>query len=148
MIAKPDNSIGIIQQNIKLLDSFHQFETFTALLNVRMYFDNNSAVDAGIDLYGGSVDSCTLNSLYLQGRMMILELLFNVITESKSAVSSDSLRICSCKDVLTGSYHPEPVYPGAIVEVPVIALGQRNGRTRAVIRTINTTITTSQLELF
>ena len=62
MIAKPDNSIGIIQQNIKLLDSFHQFETFTALLNVRMYFDNNSAVDAGTDLYGGSVDSCTLNS--------------------------------------------------------------------------------------
>ena len=36
------------------------FINLTALLNVRMYFDNNSAVDAGTDLYGGSVDIAVL----------------------------------------------------------------------------------------
>ena len=45
-----------IQQHTKLLDTFYQFKTFIGL-NVRMYFDNNSAVEAGTDLYGGSVDN-------------------------------------------------------------------------------------------
>ena len=45
-----------IQQNTELLDTIHQFKMFIDLLNVSMYFENNSAVEAGTDLYGGSVD--------------------------------------------------------------------------------------------
>ena len=137
-----------IQQETKQLHSFDQFKTFINSLNVNhtMYFDNNRAVEAGADLYGGSVDNCTSNSFDFardyRGSTDISGYLFDVIMESTPAISSDPLHICTCsRDGLTnctGSYHPEPVYPGGILEVPVIALGQRNGTTPAVIQVINT----------
>ena len=139
-----------IQQNMQLLDSVHQFETLIDSLNVShtMHFDNNSAVEAGSDLYGGSVDSCTLNNitisqLFEDGNTVLTGYLFDVITssETKPAVSSNPLYICTCRYGLTdctGSYDPEPVYPGGTVEVPVTALGQRNGTTAAVIQVVDT----------
>ena len=137
-----------IQQNTELLFSFRQFKTFIDLLNVRMYFENNSAVEAGTDLYGGSVDNCTLNSFeflkHYDDSRAISGYLFDVITEKKSAISSIPLHICTC----TGSYHPEPVYPGGTLEVPVIAFGQRNGTTPAVIHVTDTSnnVSISNLE--
>ena len=114
-------------------------------VNHTMHFDNNSAIEGGTDLYGGSVDSCTLNQLSLLyfASTDLSGYLFDVITssENKAAISSDPLHICTCKDGLTnctGSYHPEPVYPGGTLEVPVIALGQRNGTTAAAIQVTDT----------
>ena len=106
-------------------------------------FDNNSAVEAGNDLYGGSVDKCTFNRLPCKRSGY----LFDAITscENKPTISSDPLHICTCRDDLTyctGSYHPEPVYPGGTLEVPVIALGQRNGATIAVIEVTDASNTT------
>ena len=144
-----------IQTNVVPLHSFYQFKAFIALLNVTMYFDNNSAVEAGTDLYGGSVDNCTLNSFeflnYYDDSRAISGYLFDAITENKSAVSSDPLHICTCSDGLincSGSYHPKTVYPGGTLEVPVIALGQRNGTTAAVIQVTDTSnsISISNLE--
>ena len=133
-----------------------QFQCIVALnssylpnLNHTMCFTNNSAVEAGTDLYGGSIDSCfnplqkcvdNLTPPIASGKI------FDAITscENKPAVSSDPLHICTCRDVLTncnGSYHPEPVYPGGTLEVPVIALGQRNGTTAAVIQVTDTSKT-------
>ena len=136
------------QQKTKRLKSLDRFKAFINSLNVNhtMYFDNNRAVEAGADLYGGSVDNCALNSFkfarHYRGSTDISGYLFDVIMESTPAISSDPLHICTCsRDGLTnctGSYHPEPVYPGGILEVPVIALGQRNGTTPAVIQVINT----------
>ena len=136
------------QQKSKRLTSFDRFKAFINSLNVNhtMYFDNNRAVEAGADLYGGSVDNCALNSFKFarryRGSTDISGYLFDVIMESTPAISSDPLHICSCsRDGLTnctGSYHPEPVYPGGVLEVPVIALGQRNGTTPAVIQVVNT----------
>ena len=114
-------------------------------LNVSITFYNNSAAEAGADLYGGSVDYCVyFNSLLLEpfgcpesGEM------FDAITSSENTpvISSDPLYICTCKNNLTdcsGSYHhPEPVYPGGTLEIPVIAHGQRNGATPAVIQAIS-----------
>ena len=145
-----------IQQNTEVLNYFRQFETYIARLNVRMYFENNSAVEAGTDLYGGSVDNCTLNSFefsaeYYYDSRAISGYLFDAITENESAVSSDPLHICTCSDGLTNcsaSYHPKTVYPGGTLEVPVIALGQRNGTTAAVIQVTDTSnsISISNLE--
>ena len=118
-------------------------------LNHTMCFTNNSAVEAGIDLYGGSIDSCfnplqkcvdNLTPPTASGKI------FDAITscDNKPAISSDPLHICTCSDVLTNcnvSYHPEPVYPGGTLEVSVIALGQRNGTTAAVIQVIDTSKT-------
>ena len=117
-------------------------------LNHTMCFTNNSAVEAGTDLYGGSIDSCysTLNDFIEFYVPIASGNVFDAITscESKPAISSDPLNICTCSDGVTncsGSYHPEPVYPGGTLEVPVIALGQRNGTTIAVIQVTDTSKT-------
>ena len=121
-----------IQHKVKALYSFSLFKAWIDSLNIShtMYFDNNSAVEAGADLYGGSVDSCTLNnvkfkysSFYFPGSIDILHTssisgyIFGIITstENKPAISSDPLHICTCRDGVTNcndSYHPKPVYPG------------------------------------
>ena len=138
-----------IQHKRKQLFFLEQFEVLINSLNVShtMYFANNSAVEAGTDVYGGSVDNCTLTKFefsrfyhYLSSKD-ISGYLFDVISENKAAISSDPLHVCTCRDGLptcTGSYHPEPVYPGGTLEVPVIALGQRNGTTPAVIQVVDT----------
>ena len=136
-----------IQHEMMTLYNFDQFKTLIDSLNVNntMYFDNNRAVEAGTDLYGGSVDDCTLNNFeykpFYLGSRAISGYLFDVISENKPAISSDPQNICTCRDGIincTGSYHPEPVYPGGKLEVPVIALGQRNGITAAVIHVVDT----------
>ena len=119
-------------------------------INRTMRFNNNSAVEAGSDLYGGSVDCCKLSNIKYTAKLSYLVercisgLLFDVITSNKNkpAISSDPLHICTCGDGLancTGSYHPEPVYPGGTLEVPVIAFGQRYASTTAVIQVTDTT---------
>ena len=124
-------------------------------LNIRMYFHNNTAVESGSDLHGGSVDNCRINTFtfytYYRGSTAISGYYFDAMTEKKAAISSDPLNICTCRDGVTncsGVYHPEPVYPGGTLEVPVIARGQRNGTTTAVIEVIYTSnnISISNLE--
>ncbi len=71
--------------------------------------------------------------------------------KTKTVISSEPLNICTCRDGVpncSGVYHPEPVYPGGILEVPVIAQGQRNGTTTAVIQVVDTfnNISISKLE--
>ena len=77
--------------------------------------------------------------------------LFDVITENKSAISSIPLHICTCSDGQTncsGSYHPEPVYPGGTLEIMIMALGQRKGTTPAVLHVTDTSnnVSISNLE--
>ena len=127
-------SISELKNCINSLDVAH----------IKIHFDNNSAVEAGSDLYGGNVDSCTLNinvKIYpVYSGPAFSGYVFDVMTRS-ATISSDPLDICTCVDHLincTGFYHPEPVYPGGTLEVPVIARGQRNGITVAVVQVIET----------
>ena len=133
----------------------HQYisvnSSYISDLNHTMCFTNNSAVEAGTDLYGGSIDSC-YSTLQVYAPIAGGNI-FDAITscENKPAISSDPLKICTCRDGVTnctGSYHPEPVYPGETLEVPVITLGQRNGTTTAVIHVagISKSISISNLE--
>ena len=102
-----------------------------------IHFNNNSAVAAGSDLYGGNIDNCTLSNVKLPPLYSGISpsgSVFDIITSNgnKPTISSDPLDICMCIDDLTNcisSYHPEPVYPGETLEVPVIVPGQRNGAT-------------------
>ena len=138
----------IQQIMIQTLKSFSVFQTVIDSLSVShtMRFDNNTAVEAGADLYGGSVDNCTLNNFKFSpnyyGSRAISGYLFDVITESNSAITSNPLHICTCRNSLTnctGTYNPGPVYPGGTLEIPLIALGQRNGTNAAVIQVVHTT---------
>ena len=113
-----------------------------------IFFVNNSAVEGGNDLYGGSVDSCTFTSIDskifysgLSDSGYVFDHITSSSDENKPGISSNPLHICTCQDNLTdctGSYNAGPVYPGGTLEVPVIAHGQRNGTTAAIIRVIHT----------
>ena len=132
-------------QSINLEKTFHYSEVKTKIdeLKIGIYFDNNSA-EAGADLYGGSVDNCAVSSIALDSCFGChTSTVFDkiIISENTPDISSDPLYICTCRDNrkdCTGSYHPEPVYPGGMLEVSVIAHGQRNGPTPAVIQIIST----------
>ena len=138
-------NIGYLKYFIDSVDVTH----------IIIHFDNNSAVEAGTDLYGGNVDSCTLNNAtigpYYSGPA-VSGYVFDVMTSSVT-ISSDPLDICTCVDDLTdctGFYHPEPVYPGGTLEVPVIARGQRNVITVAVVQVTETSnnFNVSNLEIY
>ena len=109
-------------------------------LNVGIYFGNNSAVDAGADLHGGSIDNCAVNNINTGNSGKIFDSMIHTITKNTPDISSDPLYICLCRDNVTdcsGFYFPEPTYPGGTVEVPIMARGQRNGTTAAVIQVLN-----------
>ena len=125
------------------------FSEITELQNVRMYFQNNIALEAGATLYGGSVDHCSLNFINqsLPSKIDNITIyrcpksgeVFNYITSSHEKsldISSDPLYICICEDGkpdCSVSSITRSVYPGGSIEVPIIAYGQRNGTTPAVI---------------
>ena len=142
------------------IDNFYNLKNFIDYGNIKqmIHFDNNSAVQAGTDLYGGNVDKCTVSNMsisQLYSGPSPSGYVFDVITSSgnKPTISSDPLDFCTCVHDLancSGPYHPKPVYPGETLEVPVIAHGQRNGATVAVVQAIDASnnITHSNLEIF
>ena len=121
----------------------------TELYNVRMLFQNNTAHEAGAALYGGSVDNCTLAFINpnIHGDFELYVCpnsreVFDYITdfdELSQDISSDPLYMCSCEHGKIDCSKPSitrSVYPGGTIEVSVIAYGQRNGTTPAVVRMI------------
>ena len=121
------------------------------LQDIRMYFQNNTAPEAGAMLYGGSVDSCRLSLINLR---IELENFFEIYSCPNSGavfdyitsvdgpsedISSDPLYLCSCEGSEPDCSKPyiiRSVYPGGTIEVPMIAYGQRNGTTPAVVNMI------------
>ena len=110
-------------------------------LNIGIYFDNNIAIEAGADLHGGSIDNCSVSNINTGNSRDIFNNITSSTKDNTLDISSDPLHICTCRLNVTdcsSSYFPEPVYPGGTLEVPVIACGQRNGTTAAVIQVVNT----------
>ena len=133
-----------IQKEMQRLATISEIKVTLVDLNVTIHFDNNSAVEAGADLHGGSVDNCELK--YIDTHCKYCPTSGNVLdditsNENRLNISSDPLHICTCRDHLTdcsGSYYPEPVYPGGTLKIPVIARGQRNGSTTSKMQVIDT----------
>ena len=136
------------QSQVSILDYGDLMKSIEDLnITHTLFFGNNSAVEAGADLYGGSIDDCLVSNIkdkYYSGPS-ISGYLFDVISssggESKVSISSEPLHICTCRQNLTdctGSYDAGPVFPGGMVQVPVIAHGQRNGTTAAIVHLIPT----------
>ena len=126
-----------------------KFTEITELHNVRMYFQSNTALEAGAMLYGGSVDDCSLSLINPQlGNKFelyecpnsgeVLDYITSVDGQSQD-ISSDPLYICSCEggepDCSASSIR-RLVYPGGTIEVAILAYGQRNGPTPAVVHMI------------
>ena len=120
------------------------------LHNVGIYFHNNTALEAGAMLYGGSVDNCSLSLINPQRLVKYFQLyecpnsgeVYNYITsvdEQSQDISSDPLYICSCEGGepdCSASSIAKSVYPGGTIEVAIIAYGQRSGPTPAVVQMI------------
>ena len=118
-------------------------------LNISIYFQNNNAMWAGADVYGGIIDECVLNSKPFFTVPTGSEKIFHAIvtsSEKKVDISSNPLELCTCTSNYihcTGSYYSNPVYPGGTLEVPVIARGHQNGTTSAVIQVNQGNITST-----
>ena len=136
-------------------------DNITELHNIRIYFQNNTALEAGPVLYGGSIDTCSLSLFSPQLASLIQTYIcpnsgeiFDNITnyaEQSEGISSDPLYICLCEGGIpdcNSSAIARSVYPGGTVEVDVIAYGQRNGATPAVVQMITPgdEITTKKIE--
>ena len=104
-------------------------------INVQLVFQSNSADAAGSVLYGGAIDSCKLTDLDSNSSGEVFDMIvYNNDTDynTTSNVSSDPLQICPCEsnhpDCSKHRYNvPHKVYPGETFQVPVVAVGQRNG---------------------
>ena len=121
----------------------------TELRNIKLYFNNNTASDAGAALYGGSIDNCSLDFIsrelpsgfngFQPHRCPNSGEVFDSITnfdEQSLSISSDPLYICTCSDGEPDCSFPSiarSVYPGGRIEIPITAYGQRSGTTPAVI---------------
>ena len=103
------------------------------MLNITIYFDNNTA-EAGSDLYGGSLDTCKFSNNDNSSGEILDDI---AITNNRLYTFSNPVYICTCSNNQTNcssSYHPQPVYLGGILEIPVTVRERRNGAISANIR--------------
>ena len=108
--------------------------------DVAVFFETNNASEAGADLYGGLVDICYLEVQDNEFNPPSgLPSLATVIQgEHNIEVSSDPIRVCVCEDDIIANCSIESVdrrvFPGGIIQVSVVALGQRNGTVPALVQ--------------
>ena len=122
-----------------------KYEPFVQSLNIKLYFENNTAAEyGGTALYGGllgfcemkyygSVDSNTTwwNFEYISG------LHNNISASEPSAISSDPIGVCFCSNNIPNcdkKWNNITIYPGQSFNISAITVGQRNGTIRGTIR--------------
>ena len=153
-------SRNIFQNNSAELDGGVLYINTSRSIMTENTFKYNSADRSGGALY---VESSTLNLIrsvfqnniadFCGGALYVLsntsnqlQLTSNTFQNNSAGyggeldIFSDQLHLCACINNLTdctGTYGPEPVYPGGTLEVPVIAYGQWNGTTTAVLAVSN-----------
>ena len=118
--------------------SCHQHQTCTILPAIKvqgilcngcLYFENNSAVLGGNNIYGGWVDW----SIKYENEIVYNPSFSELIKEDSSGIASDPLRICLCMNGIpdcniTEWNEPRDLYPGQILTgIEAMAVGQRYG---------------------
>jgi len=93
-------------------------------------------------MYGGSLDVCHISGHYKYAnsqrgyKHFKLHELLNMELEPNS-VSSDPFQVCLCIDgtpCCNTLEESRKIYPGELLRIPVVAVGQNNGVVPAVIR--------------
>ena len=108
-----------------------------------VFLIDNTANNAGDAVYGGSIDNCftASNSVLENGtiRVPFDELFCIKGRNSLSTISSDPSQVCFCESkrfntsFCTTTYYPTDVYPGDVIRVYVVIVGQRNGTALGVV---------------
>ena len=112
-----------------------------AYYNIYIHFYSNHAKITGSAVYGGSMDICHIQIDYKSKKETGFEFLrmnhvVNIELEAHS-VSSHPYQVCPCKDRTPSCNTSElygEVYPGELLQIPVVAVGQKNEIVPAVIR--------------
>ena len=107
--------------------------------NVAVFFETNNASEAGADFYGGLVDNCYLEVEGNEFDPPSGQSSFAAVIQGGESIkiSSDPIRVCVCEDEIANCSIESinrHVFPGGIVVVPVVALGQRNGTVPALVQ--------------
>ena len=118
-----------------------------ANLNTSLHFDSNYASEGGSDVFGGTIDSCTFSHVFycpedtcdFKSSGDVFDLISSTAIPNEFVdISSQPLHTCSCTTSgpnCSDSPIIRRVYPGGSLQIPVVALGQRNGSVPAVIQT-------------
>ena len=114
----------------------------TTYFNIHLHFYNNVAQIAGSSVYGGSLDVCRIcvyckfaNS-HRKYEWFKMHDILNIELEENS-VSSDPFQVCLCKDGTPScntSEDSRQAYPGQLLQIPAVAVGQNTGLVPAVVR--------------
>ena len=108
------------------LENFHELQQQSDT-KAQLIFDNNTAGWAGTDIYGGSIDTCTLPTYWpaVFGIKTFKDDLFRL--ESNNTVTSDPTRVCICENMhpnCTNSVLEIQHFPGQEFPISVAAVGQ------------------------
>ena len=115
--------------------------------NMKIIMENNTAGLAGNSIYGGSLETCyVLLERRRDGEQVKFDIIQNSIIEihntlSLSEVTSDPFKVCFCDKNLNMNKSEcvartqAEVYPGQVLEVPAVGVGQFNNTSPAVVRT-------------
>ena len=103
---------------------------------VQINFDNNTAEVSGMDIYGGSIDTCVMSILYhtTVGIKIFQDDLLRFA--SNNTVTSDPTRVCICGDGTPNCYNSvldKQLYPGQDFSTSVAAVGQLQGTTPGTV---------------
>ena len=122
---------------------FYQFPSYRLEelppTDVTVFFEMNNASEAGADFYGGLLDSCYLEVEGTEFNPPSGRPSFAAVVQGGESlkVSSDPIRVCVCQDEIANCSIESVnrrVFPGGMVEVFVVALGQRNGTVPALVQ--------------
>ena len=124
---------------------FYQFDSQD---NKNIIMEKNSAGKSGSELFGGSVDYCFYFGRHYQNSTAIFFDLFNFpanASNDPSYITSSPIRVCFCEGKGYGSLREncsvndtvKKIYPGSTIEIPLVAVGQRNGPVPGVVVATN-----------
>ena len=110
------------------------FYRFPRAVKTIWYFCNNTSVQGGDSIYGGSIDDCELNKPSWFNKNTVF---CDQYSYSTSPISSNPKRLCCCNDTNVVCDQLEAniaVVPGQSFELSLTAVGQRFGSTIATVQ--------------
>ena len=120
---------------------FMEDNTDHTVRSANISFLNNSAISAGSDIYGGSVDIC--KELLIKYKMVYgidyFKTAFHVHENASDAsqVTSDPYRVCICDSGTpncTVFQHNTTAFPGQMFYIDAVAIGQMYGTVPSTVR--------------
>ena len=118
---------------------FFQVSDSNKITRQLVHINNNTASTAGTALFGGAIDYCYSYGLY--SKRKIFNDLFDIHPAPQnnlSNISSNPFRVCFCDEsgfpnCNEHKKHYGSVYPGDILSVSVVVVGQREGTVPGIV---------------